>query len=220
MKRLLLLGAGHAHLHVLAALARQRLVDVEVTLVEPNSHAVYSGMVPGVVAGHYAVSDCHIDWPPLLQAAAASGRLATATALDSAAQRVQLSDGGSLSYDLLSIDTGAVIERPDIPGADELAWPVRPMVDFLQRLELLRVQTERAAIDIVVIGGGAAGIELAMALQRRLQHSPRPGRTALVAGDGSLLAGHASGVRRLALAALRRWRISVIPEDCVAIEPG
>jgi NADH dehydrogenase FAD-containing subunit len=60
MKRLLLLGGGHAHVHVLHALARSPMPDTEVLLVSPFESSIYSGMVPGWVAGHYALDECRI----------------------------------------------------------------------------------------------------------------------------------------------------------------
>lgn len=58
MKRLVLLGGGHNHVHVLDALARKMPAGVETTLVSPHAHQVYSGMLPGWLAGH-----CHLrDW--------------------------------------------------------------------------------------------------------------------------------------------------------------
>ena len=69
MKRLVMLGGGHAHVFVLQALAREPLPGVETVLVTPFDRQVYSGMVPGVVAGHYAVDEAVIPLPPLVRQA-------------------------------------------------------------------------------------------------------------------------------------------------------
>jgi NADH dehydrogenase FAD-containing subunit len=65
MKHLVLLGGGHAHVHVLQQLARTPLAGVNVTLVSPYQRQIYSGMVPGWLAGHYTVDDCSIALSPL-----------------------------------------------------------------------------------------------------------------------------------------------------------
>ena len=69
IQKLLLLGAGHAHLHVLASLARQRPADLDVTLLTPYPHQTYSGMTPGFVAGHYSEDEGRIALEPLVRAA-------------------------------------------------------------------------------------------------------------------------------------------------------
>ena len=65
MKRLLLAGAGHAHLQVLKSLAARRRRDVEVVLVTPHLRQMYSGMLPGWIAGHYALAECAVRLEPL-----------------------------------------------------------------------------------------------------------------------------------------------------------
>ena len=68
IKRLLLLGAGHAHVHVLAHLATHQRADLQVTVLTPHGHQTYSGMTPGLVAGCYTEADCQIPLAPLVQA--------------------------------------------------------------------------------------------------------------------------------------------------------
>ena len=134
-RRLLLLGGGHAHVQVLDALARAPLPGVQVTLVTPYSRQMYSGMVPGLLAGHYAPAQCAIPLAPLAAAAGVTLRLARAVALDARARQVTLDDGQRLGYELLSIDTGPETDLDSLPGAREHGLPVRPIEDFLQRLE-------------------------------------------------------------------------------------
>ena len=52
-RHLVLLGGGHANLHVLEALATTRLPHVRVTLVSPHRLQFYSGMLPGWISGQY-----------------------------------------------------------------------------------------------------------------------------------------------------------------------
>lgn len=213
-RRLLLLGGGHAHVQVLDALAREPLAGVQATLVTPSAVQVYSGMVPGWVAGHYAAEDCAIALAPLAAAAGVALRPAAAVALDAAARCVTLSDGGVLSYELLSLDTGAPMDRDAIPGAREHALPVRPLEDFVARLGA-RLQSA-ARSDVAVVGGGAAGVELALALAWRLrEEGAGRSRVSLVAGD--LLPGFAPRVRQRASRALAGLGVRLWPQPCTAI---
>ena len=67
MKKLVIIGGGHAHVEVLHQFGLRRLPGVEITLVSPDRHTPYSGMLPGLVAGHYTVAQCHIDLQPLAE---------------------------------------------------------------------------------------------------------------------------------------------------------
>ena len=93
MKRLVLLGGGHSHVEVLRRFGRAPVRDACVVLVSSEPRTVYSGMLPGFVAGHYAFSDCHIELEPLCRAAGAEFRRACVEDIDPVAQRVRCSDG-------------------------------------------------------------------------------------------------------------------------------
>ncbi|HEX7441801.1 MAG TPA: pyridine nucleotide-disulfide oxidoreductase, partial [Caldimonas sp.] len=106
---------------VLRAFGAHRPPRARITLVSPGSTLVYSGMVPGLIAGHYVDADCRIALAPLAAGAGATWLEGRATAIDAAARRVTVmgTDGAceSLSFDLLSIDLGGTIEPDAIPGA-------------------------------------------------------------------------------------------------------
>ena len=105
--RLLLIGAGHSHLFVLEAFAARPEPDVALTLVTPQALTTYSGMVPGVLGGAYAAREARIDARRLAERAGARFVAAHASAVDPAARRLTLSDGGTLDYDVASFDIGA-----------------------------------------------------------------------------------------------------------------
>jgi pyridine nucleotide-disulfide oxidoreductase family protein len=218
MKRLVLLGGGHAHLHVLRELARRPPADVHLMLVSPYESQTYSGMVPGLLAGHYIAAQCAVPLAPLAAAAGMQFLRSAAVALDAGQRTVTLLDHRQVQYDLLSIDTGPVMDRGAIPGARQHALFVRPIEPFIEHIDDLVSLAALRALDIVVVGGGAGGFELAMALQFRLKGSGGPrSRVCLVTGGGAPLAGYAHGVRRRALAALKALGITVFDAGCVEI---
>jgi len=211
MTRLVLLGSGHAHLQVLRALEREPLARAQVTLVSPFPRLVYSGMVPGVVAGHYSAGQCTIAIAPLAGRAGAALVEAAAIGLDAAARKLHLTDGRELGYDMLSVDVGAVIDRDCIPGAREHALFVRPIEGLIARWPEILDRAGCRALDLVVIGGGAAGFELALAMQHRLGARAR---ASLVSGAEPLLATYPAAVRRLALRALKRRGVALVEQAC------
>ena len=159
MRRLLLAGAGHAHLALLASLAEEPLRGMRITLVAPHARQIYSGMLPGVIAGHYRRDEAEIDVARLAERAFVELAVGTIARFDAGERRVALQDGTALPFDLASFNVGSRID-PGIPGAG-YATPVKPFEALLERLQ-------RGAFKrIAIIGGGAGGAELAMALQYR-----------------------------------------------------
>jgi pyridine nucleotide-disulfide oxidoreductase family protein len=215
MRRVVLLGAGHAQLSVLEALAKLRLPGAEVLLVSAGERLIYSGMVPGMVAGRYATDDCTIALAPLAAAASAQLLLGRAVALDAAAQVVTLADGQRIEYDVLSLNTGPVQDRDRIPGARDNALFVRPIEAFVQLWSRTRALAADSALDVVVVGNGAAGLEIALAVQGAIgEHC-----TLTLVSDGPVLPNYSLAVRQRALAALERRGIQVLPGRCTAVEP-
>jgi selenide,water dikinase len=157
VKRLLLIGAGHGHLVVLRSLAQKPLYGARITLVTPNVRQVYSGMLPGILAGHYRRAEAEIDIAALAERGYVEVEYATVERLDPEKREAFLMDGTRLVYDFASLNCGSMIDA-SVPGAGH-ALPVKPFDEFLARL--------RIAERVAVVGAGVAGAELAMALRHR-----------------------------------------------------
>jgi pyridine nucleotide-disulfide oxidoreductase family protein len=214
MKKVLLLGAGHAQLSVLQALAQARLAGGDVLLVTPYPRQLYSGMVPGLIAGRFTEADCAIDVMALARAAGVHFRLGQAVALDAAAREVTLADGERIGYDVLSINTGPVQDRDRIPGAREHALFVRPIESFIALWPATRQLAHERPVSVVLIGGGAAGVELALAVRAALGTRAE---ISLVA-EGGLLTTYPERVRDRAARACKRARVQVLPGRVSAID--
>jgi selenide,water dikinase len=123
-----------------------------------------------------------------------------------------------MGYDVASIDTGATQPRDALPGAREHALFVRPIEHFVRLLDALWGLAGRRAIDLVVIGAGAAGFELALAFAHRLRRlGDGRSRVALVTGGAPPLAGYPAGVVERGAVALRRSGVTVLPAACESI---
>lgn len=160
MKRILLIGAGHAHLVVLRALAKKPLYGARVTLVAPEPQQVYSAMFPGLLAGHYDLEETLLPTARLAALAYAEFVRGSVESLDLAARVARLAGGELLRYDVVSLNIGSRVADP-IPGAWQHALPVKPFDAFLAGLH-----GERFA-RVAVVGAGAGGLEVAMALRHR-----------------------------------------------------
>jgi pyridine nucleotide-disulfide oxidoreductase family protein len=222
-KRLVLLGGGHAHVQVLHALAREPMAGADVLLITPFARQMYSGMVPGLVAGHYTADQCAIPLTPLAAAASVPMVEGMAVALDTAARVVHLADGRKAEYDVLSLDTGASMDRDRIRGARDNAMFVRPIEHFVRLLDGLVELARQQVVDVVVVGGGAAGVELALALQYRLAGAgmgEERARVALVTGGPAPLQDYPPAVMRHAAAVLAARRVTVFRDTCAELQPG
>ena len=169
MKRLVLLGGGHSHVEVVRRFGAAPLADTDIVLVSAERESVYSGMLPGFVAGHYAFSDCHIELEPLCRAARVEFLRASAVGLDPAARRVRCSDGTTLDYDVLSFNIGATPYTDAIAGAFEHGVPVKPLRRFVNAWTSIHEAVRRPndPVTIAVVGAGAGGVELILALHHR-----------------------------------------------------
>lgn len=222
MKRLLLVGAGHAHLTVLRALRTDPPAGVEITLITPWPRQAYSGMLPGWVAGHYALDDCVIALAPLLDGSPIRWRVGAVTRLDLTQRFAWTDDDERLDFDLVSIDTGAVAAVDDLPGACDHAQSIRPIERFIERWpHWLSTCVAHAGdpLTLTVVGGGAAGVETTLAMAWRMRGLPGP-RIQLVTGNGGLLPGFPSRARQLMLARLGQLRVTVIVDKVAAFEAG
>lgn len=220
MKHLVMLGAGHAHLHLLATLSAQPLAGVQITLVTPSPNPLYSGMVPGFVAGHYPLEDCVIPLAPFLKNTAISWLQRSARGLDVTTRTVTLDDGSTLHYDVLSINSGPVQDRQKIevmmPGAREHALFVRPIEVFGALWPKVVALAQQKPLRVALIGGGTTGFELACAVTHRL-----PGASVtLLSGDAPVGANYPSTVQAMVAQALKTRHITVIQERCVGIAAG
>lgn len=175
--RLVLLGGGLGHVHVLDTLAKRPLHDVAVTLVSPYPQQMYAGMLPGWLAGHYRLRECVVPIEALARRGGAAFRCNAAIGLDTAGRRVLCADGTAIPFDVLSIDTGAVLDLAALPGAAQHVLPVRPLERFVRSCRSLVQQVlARPRSIVTMVGGGAAGIELALALQYRLRRHAQDGK--------------------------------------------
>jgi selenide,water dikinase len=158
---IVLLGAGHAHLEVLRRFALRPEPGIRLTLIAREPETPYSGMLPGFLRGEYTYQQAHIDLAPLAAMAKARLFLGEATAFDPGARTVTIADRPEVGFDLLSIDVGGVPLMPIGSGIG-----VKPIGRFLEQLGRLETDLPPGS-RIAVVGGGAGGSELALALAVR-----------------------------------------------------
>jgi selenide,water dikinase len=216
-RELVLIGGGHSHVQVLESLELEPIPGFRVTVIVDSPIAIYSGMVPGYVAGQYRPDELEIDIPALAKRAGAGVILAPATKIDSSLRQIAVADAPPVSFDLVSANIGSTVAGLDLPGILDFALPTRPIADLVhllqQRITELQKEEDRSAYRVVVVGGGAGGVELAFTLQARLsRETDRPLLVRLVHSGRRLMEGYPVGlVRRIHRNAVSRG-IRIDPE--------
>jgi selenide,water dikinase len=210
LRDLVLVGGGHSHVAVLKAFGMQPLAGLRITLVCTDAHTPYSGMLPGYVAGHYGYDEVHLDLVRLCAYAGARFVRAQVVGIDRQSRQVLLHGRPPLDYDVLAINTGSTPQVARVQGANEHAIPVKPIAAFNARwLQLLaRVRAGQGPRRIAVVGAGAGGVELLLAMQYRLVNECKAlglqaPQFVLFSAATDILPTHNAGVRARFMQTLR-----------------
>jgi selenide,water dikinase len=211
--RLLLVGSGHAHLEILRRLILEPLPEVELTVVSVGSRHHYSGMVPGFLQGTYWEEEIALPVPDLVRRAEGSFVAGRAVGVDPEERRVRVeTEEGirEISYDLASFAVGSNTAGLDSPRVAREAQRIKP----LERVHALRERLLDLAggpgdVPVAVVGGGAAGVEVALAIAAALEKGGQTHRITLVEAGPEILAGYRSRLRQRARAILAERGIAV-----------
>lgn len=218
---IVLVGGGHTHVQVLAGFGDRPEQGARLTLVTDRRETPYSGMLPGHIAGHYPREAMHIDLRRLAERCRVAFVPQAAAGIDRGRRELLLSDGARLPYDTLSLNVGITPDLSGMAGADRFALAVKPISGFLDRLDAVfaAAGTTDGPRRILVVGGGPAGVEIALALRTRLdQVGQAAGRPwiGLAAGSG-LTPRLNAGMRRKLRHTLARRDVALL-EPCRIVE--
>lgn len=226
---LVLIGGGHAHVTVLKQFGMNALDGLRITLITRDIDTPYSGMVPGHIADHYSFDECHIDLRPLVRFANARLYHGEVVKLDLENRQVHVSGRPPVSYDVLSVNSGSRPGVDAVPGAEQFALVAKPVDLFLERWQGLqqRVVSSTGEFRVIVIGGGAGGVELTLSMQYRLQtllkeNGDHPDRLLmfLLTDQANILSTHSAGVRQRFQKLLKSRNVCVLTNHPVSeIQP-
>jgi selenide,water dikinase len=209
VKDLVLIGGGHAHALVLRMWGMRPLPGVRVTVINPGPIAPYTGMLPGLIAGHYDRHEIFIDLIRLARFAGARAVLDRVTGIDRATGHVLLGSGQRIAFDLASIDIGIGSDLPEVPGFADHAVAAKPLGLYADRWRDF-CATAPADPHLVIVGGGVGGVELALASAHRLRALGKPARITVLDRAPAALPNIGRAARDRLLAAIQRDGITLL----------
>ncbi len=208
---LVLVGGGHAHALMLRMWGMRPVQGVQVTLINPEPTAPYSGMLPGHIAGHYARDDLEIDLVKLARFSGARMIFGAADGIDADRKVIHVPGRGEIAYDVASLDVGLHARAVHIPGFSEFGIGAKPLDEYADRWDafLEQVKTSRKAGKVAVIGGGVAGCELALAMAHRLRGLGKGNCVTLIEANTKLASG-TPGADRVLREEMLRLGVTVV----------
>ena len=168
MPHVVVVGAGFAGLSATAELAKE---GFRVTLINRHPYNTFQPLLYQVATGGLNAGD--VTYSLRYFAARHRGvrfRRATVTGIDHDAQEVLCDDGVRVGYDYLCLATGITTNHFGIPGAAEYTMSMYTRADALKvrdtifgSMEIIAGMSSpnTGAFTIVVVGGGATGVEMA-----------------------------------------------------------
>ncbi|WP_407818304.1 FAD-dependent oxidoreductase [Staphylococcus aureus] len=156
MKTLILVGGGHAHLFVVDALSKEK-VDFRIILMSASRYQYYSGMFSGFAEGFYNDTDIRIDLKVLCEQSNITFIPSEVTYLDTTKKNIYYGNGQFASFDAISFDIGSISDIKT--SIEDYVLPIKPNYLFIEQMDSLK-----NSLNPVVVGGGAAGLELALSM--------------------------------------------------------
>jgi NADH dehydrogenase FAD-containing subunit len=208
-KKLVFVGGGHAHLTALVQINEFVKRGHSVTLISADPYHYYSGMGPGMLAGMYRPEEVRFHIKKLAEDRGASFVADRVTRIDPARRTLFLESGNEAGYDVVSFNSGSDIgtESYNIQGKN--IFTVKPIVNLFRARRAVLDQIKNKTPSFTVIGGGAAGVEIAANLWRLIHNNSGSGTITLIAGK-KLLRRAPERARKIAAASLAGRGIEIV----------
>ncbi|MGK0467453.1 FAD-dependent oxidoreductase [Clostridium sp.] len=214
-KRLLLVGGGHAHVFLIKQFYLKNIPGLEVVLVTPGQYQYYSGMAAGYVEGIYKEEDMSFDLKKMCQKSRVKYIKGRITGIDAKNRCVKLENHEIVSFDVISVDTGSEMAGKNVQGVVEYAYCVKPLENLFKLRENFIAQMFEES-QVVIVGAGAAGIEMAFAL-KSLSCKMKINVEIILAHSGnSILKGYNENVREKTLKKLEKDKIKILSQSKIS----
>jgi NADH dehydrogenase FAD-containing subunit len=208
-KKLVFVGGGHAHLTALVKMSDYVKQGHSVTLISPDVYHYYSGMGPGMLSRMYEPREVRFNLSKLAGDRGASFVKDRVIRVEAADRQLILESGQTVSYDVVSFNTGSSVPTDLVTGSKDNVYPVKPIINLLKAQRALEKVIHDRTPNILVIGGGPAGVELSGNIHRLISVGRVQPSITLVAGT-KLLPALPEKVRDLTLSSFEKRGIQVL----------
>lgn len=167
-KTIILAGSGHAHLEVIKSFSKKETLSHRFILISPNRDSFYSGLIPRFISGEIKETELSIPSAALAESKGFEFIQDSIQFIAEDKQKVHLASGKILSYDLLSVNIGGLQNK--IPSTiSNTSLYLRPLENFMNSWKEAEYQIDfQKRHQFIVVGGGAASVEVASALRTRI----------------------------------------------------
>lgn len=189
MKKIVLLGAGHANLEVLKALTPTDTLENNYLLISPFQSGQYSGMIPRLIMNEIQPGDLTIEHKAFAKKRNVRFIEGKADQVDLEKKELILSNGQKESFDILSINIGGSPKKIETQCPHNTVY-LKPFSEFFEKWHYIQGLCSACRnLNFVVVGGGAAAVETAVALKVRLKRNKAKSSEVHLVTRGSQL-GH------------------------------
>lgn len=187
MKTIVLAGSGHAHLEVIRLLSKKEIAAQRFILISPQRETYYSGMIPRLIMNEIGPANLTIQSAHFAESKGLQFIQDSIQSIDETETTISLASGESLHFDLLSLNIGGSAKA--IPSKSPLGTIyLRPLNKFIDSLdEVEKMISTGTNPRFVIVGGGAAAVEVATALRLRLNRSQKANGEVHLVSKGSRL---------------------------------
>jgi NADH dehydrogenase FAD-containing subunit len=210
-KHMVFTGGGHVHLTALLRLRDYVREGHRVTLIGPSPYHYYSGMGPGLLSGIYRPAEARFHVKKMAEDRGAAFLEDRVVKVEPARRTLILGSGEELRYDVVSFNTGSEVPADIVDASADNVFPVKPIENLLAARRKVLDASGKTGLRAIVVGGGAAGVEIAAALGRLGRESGRIASITLVSGS-KVLEDYPAKARAMALRSLARWGVERIEE--------
>ncbi|WP_028829460.1 FAD-dependent oxidoreductase [Proteocatella sphenisci] len=209
LKTLILVGGGHAHLYLIKQMISDKLKGYRTVLISSESKQYYSGMASGYIEGTYTEKDFTVDLPRICSKSAVIFIKDTVILINPAAKTLETASGEIYKFDILSVDTGSDISGSQIHGARDFAHLIKPLSN-LKIIKKILIDAPVDLYNVVVVGAGAAGVEIALAIRALGIKENKKYSISIVNSNSDILKGYAKGVEHKTVDLFKRNEIKLI----------
>jgi NADH dehydrogenase FAD-containing subunit len=162
MPRLLLIGGGHAHMHVIDQLHHHPIDDWQVTLISAHPYMYYSGMIAGYVEGIYDENEVRVNLDAMCRRRRIEFKVATVVFVEPREKYILTDEHQRIAFDIISFNIGSLTAGDELLNNSIGKWKIKPLHHVKEFVKTLDDEQQ-----YVVVGGGPSAVELSLALHAR-----------------------------------------------------